>query len=139
MQSGVGRSCRFPLVDQLLDRGLAIAAHADQFLLRVFQIVLVKRELRLRDADQVLQIFLRSADGVRGGRRELRDPRLIRGRRGGCRLHARSKLLRLRGKRHGIFRRIVQRRGKRQIDGMIAQPQGLHGVILLHVGNRQRR
>jgi hypothetical protein len=39
------------LIEQLLNRRLLVAAGADEFLLRVVEVVLIERELRLRDAE----------------------------------------------------------------------------------------
>jgi hypothetical protein len=49
------------------------------------------------------------------------------------------KLARLRGQRRRIFRRVLNRRGKREIDGVVREAQGLLCVILLRVRDGERR
>ena len=67
------------LIEQLLNRGLSVAAGTHEILLRVLEIVLIESELGLRDADEGLQIVLALPLGIGQHCRELLDAVLVGG------------------------------------------------------------
>ena len=138
-RAGALRGRCLVLIEQTLNRGLLVAPGADQVLAGVLEVVLIERELGLRDPDEVLQLILGAAFRLGEHRRELRDAVLVRGHASFSLLDPRGEFACLRSEGRGIFRRVLHRGGKREIDRMIGETQGLQRVVLLGVRDGELR
>ena len=113
--------------DDRLNASLRVAARALQIPPRVIDLVLVERQLRLRQLEPVRQSLHGRRCSFGDSRRELGDLRLIRGGRAERLPELVVELRDLRGLRRLLSRRPPHGLGKRQIHFLVGEPQRVGG------------
>jgi hypothetical protein len=129
---------RFVLIEQKLHGGALVGARANQRLMLVVRLVLIELQLHVCQIELSLQRVFHRATRFRNLLRELRDTLLIRRHARLRRVESSRDRLRFRSQRRRIRFGIRQRIRKRQIHGMIGQPQRLLRVAFFRIRHRER-